>query len=403
MQRLVGKITLSLVLLGMSSCLLWYAVGTSSIATRDFEFIRRHSSLELLPEASFWLGSQAYYEEVNPAKAAGYFREAIAGQVLLVDAWFGLAKAELALGHEEVAHRVLNAIAPAITQVSTWKWQEFLLAFDLRDEAKFDATFNFILARLPVRVGEAFQLALRYWGSYAAILPHVIPENRTVCLQELMNAKAIDEALSLWMVMRESSPAPKQDLSFRFCEFLLNNGRVADAKELWKGSQGDRDLGVYDGGFEREPLNMAFGWRVGRLSEVDIERTRVEPYEGSSCLHLYFHGKKNIDFSQVFQILPVEPGQRIRLRFATKSRNISTDQGVFVEVNGYHCSGLHVQSKPVTGTKAWDVEELDVPVPLGCEAIVVQLRRKESLMFDNKIIGDYWLDAVTSEFDRIQH
>ena len=47
--------------------------------------------------------------------------------------------------------------------------------------------------------------------------------------------------------------------------------------------------------------------------------------------------------------------------------------------------------------------KLDVPVPLGCEAIIVQLRRKESLMFDNKISGDYWLDAVTSEFDRIQY
>ena len=33
-------------------------------------------------------------------------------------------------------------------------------------------------------------------------------------------------------------------------------------------------------------------------------------------------------------------------------------------------------------------------VPSGCEAIVLQVHRNESLMFDSKISGDYWLDGV---------
>ncbi len=401
MKRLMGKITLSLVLLMMSGCLFWYAISSNRIAARDIEFMQRHPSLELFAEACLWRGFRAYYDEINPTKAALYFRKAIGRQVLLMEAWFALAKAELVLGHEEDARRIFHAIAPAVTHVSTWKWRELLLLFDLRDEARFAAGFNFILARLPHRVGEALQLALQYWGSYASMLPHVTPENRTACLLALMNAKAIDDALTLWKVMRESLPAPTQDLGFRFCEVLLGHGRVSDAKDIWKAGKGDAALGVDDGGFEREPLNMAFGWRIGRHPDMDIERTRIEPHEGSWCLHLHFRGTKNIELSQVLQILPVEPGQNVRLRFASKSRNISTDQGVYVEVNGYHCSGLHVQSKPVTGTKAWDVEELDVPIPAGCEAMILQLRRRESLHFDHKISGDYWIDAVASDLNRM--
>ncbi len=35
-----------------------------------------------------------------------------------------------------------------------------------------------------------------------------------------------------------------------------------------------------------------------------------------------------------------------------------------------------------------------MPVPAGCEVICSRCMRNESLMFDNKISGDYWLDEV---------
>jgi hypothetical protein len=85
------------------------------------------------------------------------------------------------------------------------------------------------------------------------------------------------------------------------------------------------------------------------------------------------------------------------LRFARKSRGLTTDQGVSVEVFGYACKGLYRSSDPVLGTQPWAVETIEFQVPEGCEAVAVRLRRRESLKFDNKILGDYWLDSVSLE------
>ena len=53
-----------------------------------------------------------------------------------------------------------------------------------------------------------------------------------------------------------------------------------------------------------------------------------------------------------------------------------------------------MKSEPVLKNALWTREDLQVSVPSGCEAIVVQVHRNESQMFDSKISGDYWLDGV---------
>jgi hypothetical protein len=56
-----------------------------------------------------------------------------------------------------------------------------------------------------------------------------------------------------------------------------------------------------------------------------------------------------------------------------------------------------LEGRVVTGTTSWEAETLDFSVPSDCEAIWVQVCRAESLKFDNKISGDYWLDGVELE------
>ena len=77
------------------------------------------------------------------------------------------------------------------------------------------------------------------------------------------------------------------------------------------------------------------------------------PVEGRYCLHLRFLGLKNVIFSHISQIIPVEPGKVYRLSFSRKSQALTTDQGVFLEVGGYQCDGLKVRSIPVRGTTPW--------------------------------------------------
>jgi len=398
--RLLGKGILSAVLLGMAACLIWYGISTNRIAAKDWEFQLHHPSALLFPQVLLLKGNMAYYVKLDGAAAAEAFRQAIARDPIFIEAWLALAKAEQTLGHEDEAIKIIETISPHISHVSTWKWQELLLAFEMHNEEQFAACFNFVLAKLPNRISEACYLALSFWGNWSSILAHVTSGSWLAYLDQLINAREVDVALSLWEQMEESDNPPGKDLRLRFCQFLIDNGRLSPAKALWKSWKQDDLMGIYDGGFEAVPLNRAFGWSVGRHQEVNIERSLESPYEGSHCLYVHFRGTQNVTFNHVTQIVPVEPGQKYVLRFAWRSRNLTTDQGVFVDVSGFRCDGLNVQSEPAIGSSHWTKEEVSLSVPEACQAIQIQVRRKESLKFDSKISGDYWIDAMELQLEQ---
>lgn len=395
MQQRTLRVLLSLILLGMAGSLFWYCVCTKKIEGNDADFVQRCPFISLFPEVPVMRGKIAYYRDLDYGTAARYYREALSRQPLRIDVWLALAKVDLDRGDREEARRMLDTLRPLICHVSTWKWQEFLLAYELRDESAFVDTFNFILSRLPARIGEACYLARQFGGNPASGLSYVAAENYEVYLKQLMTVGAVDESWFLWQRMEKSSPAPDRRLALRFCDYLVQKQQWSRAKALWKRLQEkEAATGFRNGDFEQEPLDIIFDWRFVKHPEVDVDRICETPYTGSSCLHLHFRGSQNVVFNHVTQVIPAEGGRTYRLRFASKSRNLTTDQGVFVEVRGYQCKGLHAESEPVIGTRPWTVEQMEVRVPDGCEAVSLRVRRKESLMFDNRISGDYWLDAV---------
>lgn len=395
LHRSVLRTLLSLLLLSLSGAFWWFAVSTNRLAARDLAFLKDHFRL-VQPFAEAWLlrGNVAYFVDLDPQAAAMYYRQAIARHPLEIDAWLNLAKVELAEGREKEARKVISILSPAIFHVSTWKWQELLLARDLQEEALFAGAFNFILTRLPLRIVEACFLARRFWGDSRAIIPHVAEDNREVFLRELIRSKDYDAALALWKTMEAGRFPPDRALRLYFCQILLSGGRMAEAKELWAAWRDDGKEGVYDGGFEKKPTSRGFGWHFEQNPEVVIERSTEIPFEGSYALHLRFMGTKNVRFLDVHQLIPVEPGTVYRLQFARRTQGLTTDQGVYLEVSGYRCEGLRVVSQPVLKRSPWLKEDLLVPVPGGCEVVMLRVCRNESLMFDNKISGDYWLDAI---------
>lgn len=381
-------------LLGMAGALLWYGLWTNRIAGNDYEFQLKHSSGNLFSEVLFLKGNYEYFVDLDLGTAAAYFRKAIAYDPLLIDAWFALAKVKVVQGRMDETRRLCDILLPSVSHVSTWKWQEFLLAYDLGDEERFAGTLNFILERLPHRRNEAFLLALAFWRDWNGVIPHVAAENRMLCFAQLLNSKETKLAAQVWEEMKNDRVPVDRDLVLRFCQFLMDNDRMQMAKNIWREVSGGPVAGIYDGGFQAEPINAAFGWRFGKTPAAIIERTQQGCLSGNRCLHIRFNGTANVVFNHVSQVVPVEPGETYRLRFSRKSSALTTDRGVFLEVAGYRCTGLHASTPPVTGTTPWTEEELEVTVPDACGAITVWVSRKESLKFDSKISGDYWLDGM---------
>lgn len=389
MIRLSTTITLLSTVLALS----WYAVCSNRIAAKDLAFINGHDSTGLFADALLLKGYEQYYNRLNPEQAIQAYRLAISREPLFIPAWLALARTELAEGKETESAQVATALSSLIAPVSTWKWQELLLAFDLKEDEYFQTNFNFILERLPYRISEACYLASQYWGSFAAVIPHLAPANQTIYLNQLMGLKEIDAALALFHQMNHQE-TPAKSIQLQFCQFLLANNRLPEAKKVWTDITGNPIPMVENGSFEEEHLNQAFGWRFNTISDTQVRRTSETAFEGVRSLQVHFNGTTNANFHHVSQIVPVKPGASYRLQFAHQSRNLTTDQGVFIEVLGYQCKGLYAAGPALLGTTRWAEEELPFEVPADCEAVTIRVRRKDSLMFDNKIAGDYWLDAV---------
>jgi hypothetical protein len=392
-----NRIAWSVLLAGLGVVLGGYGLLRYQVGTRNIDFALNHASARLFPQTWLWEGHRYFYDRLDPEGAADAYRQAVARHNVYIEAWFSLAKAEIALGHREAASKMLQVLSSSLAEVSTWKWQECLVAFDLKEDHTLESAFNFILERMPRKVRDACFLARQYWGSWAAVAHHVRPANEPVLLQELIAGRELDAACELWDRMDRSGRPPERALTFRLCHALLHNQQIPDAKAVWNRETGIRCPRVHNGSFEEEPLNLAFGWRLAKHPDVAVERTPTESFDGRFSIHVRFLGTANVHFHHVTQILPVDPGAAYRLRFARKSRGLTTDQGVSVEVFGYACKGLYRSSDPVLGTQPWTVESLEFQVPEGCEAVAVRLRRRESLKFDNKILGDYWLDSVSLE------
>ena len=375
----------------LSGFLLWYSICTCKLSGENPSGVGNFSA-HFFPEALV-LNGQGKYLSLDPAGAARCYKKAILAEPSLIDAWMGLVRAEIANGKKEEAGRVLSIISGALVSISTWKCQELLFACDLHDGPYFEKCYNFILSYLPHHIEEASWIGSGFWGGWQKVVPHVWPCNRPVFLKELIERKQTDAAVTLLAVMEEEGPALKESVQLQFCDFLIANDRIGEARKVWRPWEKNNVSLIHDGRFETEPLNMAFGWRVRQDPDVPVERTSGPPCS-QSCLHIHFKGLRNVDWDLASQIIPVKPETSYRLLFTRKSSDLSTDRGVFLEIGGLKNEKLNAASKQVTGESPWKEERLEFATPPGCEAVILRVRRNESLRMDNKISGDYWLGPV---------
>jgi len=390
------KMLLTPILVGVALMLIWYGIFSYRVGKGDVENVLNHSSADWFPVVSLWRGNSAYFIDLDPAAAHQYYRRAIAADVVLIDAWLALARAEMSMDHSDRAGLVLETLAPILARTATWKWQELLLAYDLKKEQVFQQAFNHILENMPARRADAIYLALQQWSDYEAIAAHVDRVNWLVWLEALIRLQQADPAFAVWRKIEQDGELKLDDaVQLRFCNYLLGADRIDEARQVWRARNGKDGPEVHNGGFETELTGAGFGWRLTRQATgVTVKRTTTTSSEGAYSLHFRFDGKTNLDFHHLTQYVAVAPGARHRLDFSRKARGITTDQGIFAQVTGRRCKGLDVRSPALTGSEPWKTEQLEFTVPDQCRVVLLQVRRRESLMFDNKIAGEYWLDDV---------
>jgi hypothetical protein len=344
--------------------------------------------------AHLQVGTIALYFGSNLKQAKTHLLCALNLQPTLVPAWLQLAQLFHQQGEEERAKQILLFLNRTLQDVARWKWQTFSLALVLEDEKVAQESLHRLLEMRPQMADQAFFLAEKYWGPAPELQTHLQTKTLPRYLRYLTSQQRTEEAFLVWQSIDKGKIATWDEVLY-FLDYLLAHKRIEEAVQIWR-AQG-QPWGVTNGSFESPLLERAFGWRTRNVDGVHLTRESMDATEGGFCLTLRFAGTVNVNFSHLYQYVPLGIERRYRLRFLERAEGLTTDQGVFLEVSQAYGTPFRAQSPPLLGTSSWREVTVDFEVPGLCQALVLTVRRKPSHRFDSHIQGAYFLHNVRLE------
>ena len=396
MKPILFRILITAILSALGCWTVYFNWPQRSIRLNSYTYSDEEAQqLKYYPKAQYSLGMHAWLQQ-QPERAAGFFRQAVSQDVLFLDAWLRLAETEAARGREEKAKDILTFTADMTEQVYRWKWSQLLLARELGMQNRLYRNTNYLLSR-KVLVQDTLQLLHTHLGGEAsAVIAVLEPVNLAAYLDWLMRWGMTDESLMVWQALN-AIVEPDKETALHYAHFLLSHKRITPSVDIWQKYTGS--AGLTNPGFERNITGQGFDWRHWGEKDGNWELKRVndDTVEGEYALKIKFHGQENISFQHLYQIFALDPQEEYRLMYAWKSKEITTDEGPFVEIIGYDTQGLYLAGPMITGSNGWHEESIVFEAPADSRAAVVRLRRRASMRFDSKIRGTVWLDNFRLE------
>lgn len=384
--RGIGKIVISGLLLWLALSMLKWGLASRVVASRSYS-VGMAQRLAAFPHALARLGEEAWTKQ-DASAAIGLFSKAVMGDPLKAGAWLGLAEAEKADGNRDAPRKILDYVHGVGKRTLRWTWSETLLAIDLEVYPMVWENLNRLIENKR-HTADALQLAdVLLATEPGAVGERLEARNLAPYMNWLIGWGRLDQALAVRALMaRKGVGDPEADA--RLSARLLGKKRVSEALSL-----GETGVGkLTNPGFEADFTGGPFGWRFSRQGPGwKVERVAGIAGEGGYSLSVVFDGKKNVSFSHLTQIIPVEPGVSYRLTALWKGDDITTDQGPYLEIYGHDAKGLHAKGPMLLGTRDWEEVGIEFTAPDDCHAVVVRLRRVPSRKLDNQIEGTVWLD-----------
>jgi tetratricopeptide (TPR) repeat protein len=394
--NILFKFLITLGLIALGGWLFYFNWLQRPIHYRTYSFSSEESQrLRSFARAQYAHGLHAWFQN-DPERAAGFFRKAVSQDLFFMDAWLKLAEAEATMGHAETSRDILRFTTGLTGGVFRWMWPQMLLSRDLGMDAILYRNTNFLLSRRTLTQDALQLLHIHVGGDVKTAISVLAADNLVLYLNWLMRWGRPEDTLTVWQKIRENGK-PDAEIGLQYAHFLLSEKRIAESISVW---QEYLSLdGMTNAGFENDITQHGFDWRYwgDKDGNWTIERVNQGAHEGKYALRISFAGRQNISFQNVYQIVPVIPLERLRLNYAWKSDDITTDQGPFVEIVGYDQNGLSQSGPMITGTHKWREESIEFRPPAGCRAVVVRVHRRSSHRFDSKIKGSFWLDNFRLE------
>jgi tetratricopeptide (TPR) repeat protein len=261
--------------------------------------------------------------------------------------------------------------------------------FELRRTADLDVSF----------LTQVLDLVWRFYEDPDRIMSTHVPNTKDANLTALnyfISQKSEKGAALAWSKLKTfETKVPER---FAYIEYLVSLSRPHQAWDVFTfphplppgeggraaPGEGSQASLIYNASFETEPLNGGFDWRFSSLEHAEARRDTTAAKDGLASFLVTFDGKENPDYAQVGHWLPVDKGRHYILTFWMKTEAISTNEGMYVEVDGQ-------SSEKQLGTTYW--QQFTIPFSASADLVSVRLRRVPSKKFDNLLKGKVWLDA----------
>ncbi|MDE3180397.1 MAG: hypothetical protein KGM47_12150 [Acidobacteriota bacterium] len=307
----------------------------------------------------------------------------------------------------EASMRRADFLAPR-TPNYQWAIGNFYLLHDNLSEAF--RHFRMVLASVPYYDGQIFNIAWKASGDPDTILSGLIPDNADANLRYLgyllTNGK-LEDASAVWDRLARGSEKFGADRAGLYMDLLVGAHQSSTAYKVWtvlreKGAipatyESTPQNLIENGDFENPVRDVGFDWRITPLAGVYVGIDDSTFHSPSKSLLIQFTGDQNVDYHNVYQLVPVLPNHHYHLVAYMKTQAITTDSGPRMEVrDAYNPALLDKYTDQLTGaTPSWVPLTLDFETGPKTDLISVNVARIASGEFINKISGKFWVDDVT--------
>jgi Tfp pilus assembly protein PilF len=393
----------------------WMAELILSPAIADY-LVSNASGLAALQRALAWNPSNAalhlwlghtYDSRIDASgtkQARDHFEMALRLQPASGSTWLQLAQLADRLGEHERARQALDTSLRLDPHNVRLRWEAALLTLRRGERSIALEHLRYVLAADPAQAAPAFQLAMAILDpevAPASMLPSE-PESLVAIIQLAMRNGDLTMARAAWQRLTELPAEMPPNLQRDYLEFLLQEGDVVGAHQLWAQispasiTDNSGNL-VWNGGFERERLRgWGFDWQVRHAWGVEVSLDRFAAGSGRQSLRLSFNSFPTLDFSGVYQRVAVEPGSEYHLRALAKALDFTTQSGLKLQVVTHDGEQVLGETATVAGTTAdWVTLEAHVQVPSDITLVVLRVRREPAPGPEGNLGGKVWLDGIT--------
>ena len=350
---------------------------------------------------------QYSFEDSNPQRAIRSYIKSLEIDPSATSTWLELAATYESEGNDVAARNAfLNAKKTYLLSAEvSWRYGNFLLR-----QGKLEPAFAEIRHSVeadPGRAAEAVSRCLRVEPDANVILDRVLPAKSEIymaVMADLAQDRQIENALKVWTRIVAMHPKIALHDAFQLVMELRSAGRASEAHKVWEQAvelaglaelAGPRNSMVWDGGFESDVTGEAYAWRFARTARsAQTDFDTQEKYSGKRSLRVSFDGSSDVTFHDVCQVVPTEAGTAYELSAWMKSKDLTTDQGVRIELRPGIPGVNGAITADIRGTQPWTRFAAVWPGTKQNQETQVCLRRDASDQEDNKIRGTAWVDDV---------